>query len=88
VGKPIDARHVRFAGAGESIVDALERLEIPETNKMILSEEKIEALAEIICRTGYEPESKSAALLVLMGAIKQSISWASLDGRKLQVGQM
>jgi hypothetical protein len=32
-GKPIDAGHVRHADGGESIVDALERLEISETNE-------------------------------------------------------
>ena len=38
MGKPIDAGHVRLADAGESIVDALERLEIPKTNEDDLSE--------------------------------------------------
>ena len=63
---------MRLADAGESIVDALERLEISETKEDDLSEEKIEALAEITCRTGYEPETNSAALFVLMGAIEHS----------------
>jgi hypothetical protein len=40
VGKPIDAGHVRLADATESIVDALERLEISETKEDDLSEEK------------------------------------------------
>jgi hypothetical protein len=46
---------VRRADAGETIID---NLNVPPT-----SEEKIEALAEMICRAGDEP---SAALLVLM----------------------
>lgn len=56
-----------------SIVDALERLEISETDKDDLSEEKIETLAEIICRAGDEPETKSAALFVLMSAVERSL---------------
>lgn len=34
--------------------------------------EKIEALAEMICRGGDEPDTKSAALLVLMAALENS----------------
>ena len=34
--------------------------------------EKIEALAEMICRSGDEPDMKSAALLVLMVALEDS----------------
>lgn len=36
------------------------------------SVEKIAALTEIICRAGDEPETKSAALLVLMAIIESS----------------
>jgi hypothetical protein len=36
------------------------------------SEGKIEALAEMICRAGDDPEMKSAALLVLMAAIENA----------------
>jgi hypothetical protein len=36
------------------------------------SEEKIQTLAGIICREGDEPETKSAALLVLMSAIENA----------------
>jgi hypothetical protein len=63
---------LRLADAGESIVDALDRSEISEANEEDLSEEKVEALAEMICRAGAEPETKSAALFVLMGAIEHS----------------
>ena len=52
---------VRRADAGEAIFD---NLDIPPTN-----EEKIEALAEIICRAGDEP---SAALLVLMSMLENA----------------
>ena len=34
--------------------------------------EKIEALAEMICRGGDEPDTKSAALLVLMATFEDS----------------
>jgi hypothetical protein len=54
---------VRLADAGESIVDALERSEISETNEDDLGEEKIAALAEIICLAGDEPETKSGRLV-------------------------
>jgi hypothetical protein len=63
---------VRLADAGESIVNALERLEISETNEDDLSEERTETLAGIICRAGDEPETRSAALFVLMGAVEHS----------------
>ena len=63
---------VRRADAGESIVAALERSEISESNEEYWSEERIETLAEIICRAGDETPTKSAALFVLMGAIEHS----------------
>lgn len=67
------ARLVRQADAGESNVDTLDFSQTPETNNADHStEEKIEALAEIICRAGDEPETKSAALLVLMGTLEDS----------------
>src|SRR6185369_4548772 len=72
INDPYLAEFVRRADAGQSIVDALERSEICETNEENLSEEKVEALAEIICRARAEPETKSAALFVLMGTIEHS----------------
>ena len=65
INDPWLARLVRRADARESIVDT----ETPHTNAEDLSEEKIEALAEIICRAGDEP---AAALLVLMGTLENS----------------
>jgi hypothetical protein len=45
----------------------------PQTTTDIDSEvEKIEALAEMICRDGAEPDNKSTALLVLMAALEDS----------------
>jgi hypothetical protein len=52
---------VRRVDAGETIIH---NLNIPPT-----SEEKVEALAEIICRAGDEP---SAALLVLMATLENA----------------
>jgi hypothetical protein len=52
---------VRRVDAGETIIDNL--------NLPLTSEEKIEALAEMICRAGDEP---SAALLVLMATLENA----------------
>jgi hypothetical protein len=43
-----------------------------ETDGQDVSEEKIVALAEMICRDGDEPATKSAALLVLMAALENA----------------
>ena len=72
INDPCLAELVRRADAGESIVAALERSEISESNEEDWSEERIETLAEIICRAGNEPDTKSAALFVLVGAIEHS----------------
>ena len=63
------AELVRRADAGEGIVDRIDFSQAPEADKDILSEEKIEALAEIICRAGDET---AAALFVLMGTLENS----------------
>ena len=60
---------VNRAEAGEDIVDTFESLRTPETTGHDPTEEKIEALAEIICRAGSEA---AAALLVLMGTLENS----------------
>ena len=60
---------VRRANAGETIVD---NLNVSESSEDDSSEEKIEALAEMICRGGDEPEIKSAALLVLMSTLENA----------------
>jgi hypothetical protein len=72
INDPCLAELVRRADAGEIIADALHRSEISETNEEDLGEERIESLAEIICRAGDNPETKSAALFVLMGSIEHS----------------
>ena len=67
------AELVRRAEAGESIVDAFHcgrTLESKDINSIpATSKEKIEALAELICRAG---DRSAAALFVLMGALEDS----------------
>ena len=72
INDPWLARLVRRADAGEAIVDSLDFEEMSETNNDDSKEEKIEALTEMICRAGDEPETKSAALLVLMATVENS----------------
>ena len=63
---------MRRVDAGESIVDA-KFSEMPATSfEDDLSEAKIDALTELICRAGDESEIKSAALLVLMATIENA----------------
>ena len=63
---------MRRADAGEAIVDTLDFETAADTNHDDSNEEKIEALTQIICRAGDEPEIKSAALLVLMATIENT----------------
>ena len=72
INDPWLARLIRRADAGETIFDNLEFEETPETNNEDSNEEKIEALTEMICRAGDEPETKAAALLVLMATVENS----------------
>ena len=72
INDPWLARLVRRADAGEAIVDNLDFEETPETHNDDSNEEKIEALTEMICRAGDEPETKAAALLVLMATVENS----------------
>jgi hypothetical protein len=61
---------VRRIDAGEAILDDTNLLLTGETAEGDWRQKKIEALSEIICRPGDEPETKSAALLVLMGTLE------------------
>jgi len=66
------AELVRRADAGESLI-TLDFSQDPQTtNEDDFEVDKIEALAEMICRGGDEPDTKSAALLVLMAALEDS----------------
>ena len=70
------AELVRRADAREEIVDAIDFSETPEsiTSEEITSEEedKITALAQVICRAGNEARTKSAALVVLMATLENA----------------
>ena len=66
------AKLVRRADAGEAVVESLGFEEPPEMYDDDSDEEKIEMLAEIICRAGDEPETRAAALLVLMATLENS----------------
>ena len=72
INDPWLARLVRRADAGETIVDNLDFEETSETYNDDSNEEKIEALMEMICRAGDEPETRAAALLVLMATVENS----------------
>jgi hypothetical protein len=63
------AELVRRADEGETIVDALDFSQTPAAGEGVSSEEKIEALTEVICRAGDEP---AAALLVLMATLENA----------------
>ena len=60
---------VRRADASETIIDTIDFSPTSETNETDSNEEKIVALAEIICAAGDEP---TAALFVLMGTLEHS----------------
>lgn len=66
INDPWLAELVRRADAGESIIDNLEDLQTGEVDS---SDEKIEALAAMICRAD---EESAAALLVLMAMIENA----------------
>ena len=72
INDPWLAEFVRRADAGEEIGAPLKIEEMPEVKDDDSNEEKIEALTELICRTGDEPETKTAALLVLMATVESS----------------
>lgn len=61
------AELVRRADAGETVFDSAGLLKTASTD-----EEKIAALAEMICRAGDEAGTKSAALLVLMSTLENA----------------
>jgi hypothetical protein len=72
VNDPLLAELVRRVDAGVSIIDT-DFSQIPPTSlEDDSSEVKIEALTELICRAGDEPEIKSAALLVLMATLENA----------------
>ena len=68
INDPWLAELVRRANAGET----LDFSQTPDTDEDPSNQEKIETLADIICRAGDEAETKSAALLVLMATIENA----------------
>ena len=69
INDPLLADLVRRADAGETIIDATDFSQTLESNEDDSSEEKVQALAEMICRAGDE---SAAALFVLMGTLEIS----------------
>jgi hypothetical protein len=69
INDPLLPDLVRRADAGEQIIDTTVFSETFEDNAENSNEEKIEALAEIICQAGDEA---AAALFVLMGTLENS----------------
>ena len=63
------AELVRRADAGEAIIDDSHLLEEKEE---LSTEEKLERLAEMISHAGDQPETRAAALLVLMSTLENS----------------
>jgi hypothetical protein len=72
INDPWLAELVRRADAGETLFDTVDFSQTPDTSEHHSSNEKIEALVEMICRAGDEPETKAAALLVLLATIENS----------------
>jgi hypothetical protein len=67
INDPWLAELLRRADAGEPVVDSDGHLNVSNTD-----EEKIAALAEIICRAGDEAGTNSAALLILMSTLENA----------------
>ena len=68
------AELVRRADAGESLFERVDLSQTFPTHEELPTEEKVEALADIICRlsSGDDPATRSAALLVLVAMIESS----------------
>jgi len=66
------ARLVRRVDACEAVVDSLGFEERSDVYDDDLDEEKVETLTEMICGAGDEPETRAAALLVLMATLENS----------------
>jgi hypothetical protein len=72
INDPWLAELVRRADAGETLFDTVDFSQTPDTNEHHSSHDKVEALVEMICRAGDEPETKAAAMLVLMATLENS----------------
>jgi len=76
------AELVTRADAGEDIIDTFKSLRTPGADKDDSTARKIEALAEIICRSGDEP---TAALFILMETLESSTHPKVFAGRAKHV---
>ncbi len=70
INDPWLAELVRRADAGETLFDTVDFSQKPDTSEH--HDGRVEALVEMICRAGDEPETKSAALLVLMTTLEKA----------------
>src|SRR5688572_5835892 len=59
INDPWLAELVRRADAGETLFDTVDFSQTHDTNQHDSSNERVEALVEMICRAGDEPETKS-----------------------------
>jgi hypothetical protein len=69
INDPLLPDLVQRAAAGERIIDTTNFSQTPEIDEAEPSQEKIEALADIICGAGREA---AAALFVLMGKLQEA----------------
>jgi hypothetical protein len=73
INDPWLAELVPRADAGEILFETVDFSQTPHTSQHLSNDEKVEALVEMIWRAGDEPQTKSAALLVLMATIETSM---------------
>jgi len=85
INDPWLAELVRRADEGETALETIDFSQTPDTYEQDLSDKRVRALANIICRDGDEPEAKSAALLVLMSSIEDSAYPKSLANTAKQL---
>jgi len=85
INDPWLAELVRRADAGEPVFETVDFSQTPDTLEQDVSDKRVRALADIICRDGDEPERKSAALLVLMSSIEDSMYPRSLANTAKQL---
>ncbi|HET6976215.1 MAG TPA: hypothetical protein VFI24_07825 [Pyrinomonadaceae bacterium] len=74
INDPMLAELVQWADAGESIVDNLAAQDESENDP---PEQRVEALAEMICQ-GDDPGTRAVALLVLMASMETVDDYSSL----------
>ena len=72
INDPWLAELVDRADAGENLFETVDFSQTPDTIEQDLTDKRVRALADMICREGNEPETKSGALLVLMSSIEDS----------------